>query len=132
MERKFTPLAAEGVQTRNTLYPTTEKLRLTTSGRIMLDTKVAPDGKPCSVKKVVEDEKKPEAANPAQPGNPANPAEKKPAEEAPKKIIDVPMETCGLPADWDADLWLATDVGLVQTLHFPWAHMYQLVEAKLN
>lgn len=129
MERKFTPLAAEGVQTRNKLYQTTEKLRLTTSGRIMLDTKVAPDGKPCSVKKVVEEEKKPEAANPAAAGAAG---QKKPEEEAPKKIIDVPTETCGLPADWDADIWLATDVGVVQTLHFPWAHMYQLVDAKLN
>jgi hypothetical protein len=128
MERKFTPLAAEGVQTRARLYPITEKLRLRTSGRIMLDSKVAPDGKPCSVKKVVEDEKQPEAPK-AEAGKAG---EKKPEEEAPKKVIDVPMETCGLPADWDADLWLANDVGLVQTLNYPWAHMYQLVEAKLN
>jgi hypothetical protein len=127
MERKFTPLAAEGVQTRSKLYPITEKLRLTTSGRIMLDKKVSRDGKPCSIKKVVEDEKKPAA-----PAAPAKPGEKKAEEEPVKKIIDVPTETCGLPADWEADLWLANDVGLVQTLHYPWAHMYQLVEAKLN
>lgn len=128
MERKFTPLAAEGVRTRTQLFPTTEKLRLRTSGRIMLDTKVAPDGKPCSVKKVVEDEKKPED----KPAEAAKPGEKKAEDEAPKKVIDVPTETCGLPADWDSDLWLANDTGLVQTLNYPWAHSYQLVEAKLN
>ena len=97
----------------------------------MLDSKVAPDGKPCSVKKVVEDEKKPEEAK--KPGD-QKPGDKKaeaPADEG-KKVIDVPTETCGLPADWDADLWLANNVGFVQTLHIPWAHMYQLVEAKLN
>jgi hypothetical protein len=135
MERKFQPAAAEGVQTRTLLYQVTEKLRLTTSGRIMLDTKVAPDGKPCSVKKTIEEEKKPADPKAAAAADPKAAAEKKPgekAEEPVKKVIDVPTETCGLPADWDADLWLANDVGFVQTLHYPWAHMYQLVEVKLN
>jgi hypothetical protein len=126
MERKFTPQAAEGVRTRTQLFPVTEKLRLRTSGRIMLDTKVAPDGKPCSVKKVVEEEKKPEEKKAEKAGD------KKAEDDTGKKIIEVPSETCGLPADWDADLWLANNVGFVQALNHPWAHMYQLVEAKLN
>jgi len=128
MERKFQPAAAEGVRSRTLLYQNTEKLRLTTSGRIMLDTKLAPDGKPCSVKKTVEEEKKP--VDPKAAAAEKKPGEK--AEEPVKKVIDVPTETCGLPAEWDADLWLATNVGFVQTLHYPWAHMYQLVEVKLN
>jgi hypothetical protein len=141
MERKFTPLAPEGVQTRTTLYKIAEKLRLRTSGRISLDKVLAPDGKPCSVKKIVEEkkpaeDKKPEDKKAEKPEDkkPADPkaGDKKPEDEVVKKVIDVPTETCGLPADWDADLWLVNDVGLVQTLHMPWGHMYQLVDAKLN
>lgn len=134
LERKFTPLAPEGVRTRTQLYQNTEKLHLSTSGRIMLDEKHAPDGKPCSVKKVVEEAKKPEDAKPADAKKPEDPKKadgKKPEDEG-KKVIDVPSETCGLPADWNSDLWLAINVGFVQVLNHPWAYMYQLVEAKLN
>jgi len=128
MERKFTPQPPEPIATRTELYKTTERLGITTSGRIMLDTKVAPDGKPCT-KKVVEEKKaeKPEDKKPADASKPAD--AKKPEEE--KKLIDVPTEICELPANWVSNIWLADNVGLVQALN-PYAHMYQLVEAKLN
>jgi len=136
MERKFQPLAAEGVATRSTTYKITERIQLTTSGRITLDNKVAPDGKPCT-KKVEKkpEEKKPEEKKPEAPkaGDPkaADPkaADPKAAEE--KIFIDVPTEICELPANWVGNLWFVNDLGLVQALN-PYAHMYQLVEAKLN
>jgi hypothetical protein len=145
MERKFTPQAPEGVQTRFQLYPTAEKLGITTSGRIMLDTKVAPDGKPCVTKKTVDVPPAPAPGAPA-PATPAPAAPKAgeapkavaapkagdaPKTEPEKKVIDVPSEVCELPANWISQLWLVDNVGLVQVLN-PYAHMYQLVEAKLN
>jgi len=166
MERKFTPLAAEGFRSRKLEYPSAEKLHLRTSGRVVLDTKVAPDGKPCTKKtevKKTEEEMKADAARKgdelkkaedafkaevaAKPDSAKTPDEKK-AEEAKKaalaklaedakkiddkKIIEVPTDVCELPADWDSDLWLTENVGFVQTLNHPWAHMYQLVEVTLN
>jgi hypothetical protein len=123
MERKFTPQVPEGVATRTATYRTTERLGITTSGRVMLDTKVARDGKPCTVKKEVPVEPRPGVPSPAE----AKPGDKKPE----VKIIDVPTDVCELPANWIANIWLADGFGLVQALN-PYAHMYQLVEAKLN
>lgn len=159
IERKFTPQAPEGVNTRNQLYPTTEKLGITTSGRIMLDTKVAPDGKPCTAKKEVDktpeekaaeakrneerkqadEARKVEAAKQREEARKRGEQVEEPKPEAPrpeptiadKKLIDVPTEVCELPANWFTNLWLADNVGLVQALN-SYAHMYQLVEAKLN
>jgi hypothetical protein len=104
MERKFTPQPPEGVATRTQTYKQTERIGITTSGRIQLDSKVAPDGKPCTTKKLADDK---------------------------KTEIAVPTDICELPANWISNLWFADNVGLVQALN-PYAHMYQLVEAKLN
>lgn len=104
LERKFTPQNPEGVATRSRTYPTSEKLGITTSGRIFLDTKVAPDGKPCVTKKLADDK---------------------------KTEVVVPTEVCELPANWISQLWLVNDVGIVQALN-SYAHMYQLVESTLN
>ena len=102
IERKFTPQPIENTRTRYGTFRT-ERLGLITTGRIMLDTKLAPDGKPCTQKKLNEK----------------------------KEEISVPTEICELPANWLAQIWLADNVGIVQTLN-PYAHMYQLVDAKLN
>jgi hypothetical protein len=104
MERKFTPQPPEGVATRTQTYKIAERLGLTTSGRIELDGKVAPDGKPCTTKKLSDDK---------------------------KTEIAVPTEVCELPANWISNLWFVDNIGVVQVLN-PYAHMYQLVEAKLN
>jgi hypothetical protein len=104
MERKFTPQPTEGVATRTQTYKTTERIGITTSGRIQLDGKLAPDGKPCTTKKLSDDK---------------------------KTEIAVPTDICELPANWISNVWFADNVGLVQALN-PYAHMYQLVESKLN
>lgn len=104
MERKFTPAAPEGVATRTQTYKIAEHLGLTTSGRLELDSKVAPDGKPCTTKKLADDK---------------------------KTEIAVPTEICELQASWISNLWFVDNVGVVQVLN-PYAHMYQLIEAKLN
>ena len=69
-----------------------------------LDTKLAPDGKPCATKKM-DPEKKVE--------------------------VSVPSDNCELPANWINQLWIVDDVGVVQTLN-SYAHMYQLVDAQLK
>lgn len=133
MERKYTPQAPEGVNTRTKLYPTTEKLGITTSGRLTLDPKFAPDGKPCSRKEIVE-EKKPVTPPAPGAGSAAAPPPAPgaaPATETVQREIQVPTELCELPANWVAQLWFADNVGLVQALN-PYAHMYQLADAKLN
>jgi len=102
MERKFIPQPVENTATRFGTFRT-ERLGLTTTGRIMLDTKLAPDGKPCTQKKLNEK----------------------------KEEIAVPTEICELPANWIANIWLSNNIGIVQTLN-PYAHMYQLIDAKLH
>ncbi|MGN6111223.1 MAG: hypothetical protein ACTHU0_39360 [Kofleriaceae bacterium] len=103
IERKFTPQQPEQVVTKFGSYRA-EKLGVTTSGRVTLDTKLAPDGKPCTTKQM-DPEKKVE--------------------------VSVPSEACELPANWISQLWIADEVGVVQALN-SYAHMYQLVDAQLK
>ncbi len=103
IERKFIPQQPEQVVTKMGTY-TTEKLGLTTTGRVFLDNALAPEGKPCTTKQL-DPEKKTE--------------------------VSVPTNICELPANWISQLWLTTDVGVVQTLN-SYAHMYQLVDMQLK
>jgi hypothetical protein len=103
LERKFTPQQPETITTKMGNYKT-EKLGLTTTGRVTLDNRLAPEGKSCTTKKI----------------DPVTKAE-----------TNVPTEICELPANWINQLWLADGVGVVQTLN-SYAHMYQLVDMQLK
>lgn len=109
MERKFTPQPVETITTKKGTYKA-EKLGLITSGRVSISNAKAPDGKPCTVRKI------------------ENPTEKDPAKQ---KMINEPVEVCDLPANWIAQLWLADNVGMVQVLN-AYNHMYQLVDFTLT
>ena len=103
IERKFTPQPPEGVVTKLGSYRA-EKLGLITSGRVTFDKVLSPEGKPCSQTKV----------------DPKTNQETK-----------INTESCELPANWISTLWLADNVGMVQSLN-SYAHMYQLVEMTLK
>jgi hypothetical protein len=107
MERQFTPGAPEQVNLKNGSYMA-EKLAIQTTGRVILDGPMAPDGKPCLIRLPDGKDDK---------GEP--------------KYKDVPDEKCEMPAGWNNYVWLAPDIGLVQSLN-TYAHMYQLIEMKLN
>lgn len=102
LERKFTPQPPEKVITKFGSF-TAEKLGLISSGRVTFDKVLSPEGKPCSMTKL----------------------------DADKKEVKVNTESCELPANWISTIWLADGTGVVQTLN-SYAHMYQLVDAKLN
>lgn len=120
LERKYTPEHPESISTAMGTFVNNEKLVVTTTGRIHLGEKVAPDGKSCSKKKEV-------------PPDPPKPGEKPPEKgaEPQKKFIDEPTEVCELPANWDSRLWFGENIGVVQAEN-AFAHKYQLVEMKLN
>ncbi|MBA3397410.1 MAG: hypothetical protein H0T89_32590 [Deltaproteobacteria bacterium] len=103
LERKFIPQQLESVVTKLGSYKA-EKLAVTTTGRVVLDDRLAPNGKPCSGKAI----------------DPATKAE-----------TVVPTEICELPANWINQLWLVEGVGVVQALN-SYAHMYQLVESNVK
>lgn len=103
MERRMTPQQPENIVTKMGSYKA-EKLGVTTTGRITLDERLAPEGKPCSASMI----------------DPVTKAEKK-----------TPTEACELPANWINQLWLVEGVGVVQALN-SYAHMYQLVDAALK
>lgn len=118
MERKYTPQHPESIATRMGTFHNTEKLGVTTTGRIRLDGMVAPDGKPCVTKKLVP-------APAPKPGE-----ERKPGDPTQVEISEA-TEVCELPANWISTLWFFENIGVVQTLN-TYAHQYQLVEMKVN
>lgn len=108
IERRIVPQPQEQVNTKLGTY-TAEKLGITTTGRVLLDERKAPDKKPC-----VSTSYKPDPKDPT------------------KQItVQTPIEHCELPADWISTIWLAEGIGVVQTLN-SYAHMYQLVDAQLK
>jgi hypothetical protein len=107
LERRVTPQEPEEVTT-NVGSWRSEKLGITTTGRVTLDKRLAPEGKSCISYRYTPDPKDPS-----------------------KQIAEkVPVEQCELPANWISQIWLAEGVGVVQTLNM-YAHMYQLVDMKL-
>jgi hypothetical protein len=104
IERRFTPQKSEPVGTKLGAYPKTEKLGITTTGRVRLDSILAPDGMPCVNRKL---------------------------DEKTKLEVATPSASCELPANWITNLWFVDTVGLVQVLN-SYAHMYQLVETQLK
>ncbi|MDQ3368656.1 MAG: hypothetical protein M3680_24775 [Myxococcota bacterium] len=103
LERKFIPQQSEQVVTKMGTYAT-EKLGLTTTGRVVLDNALAPEGKPCTTKQL---------------------------DPVKKTEVSIPTNVCDLPANWISQIWLSVDVGVVQTLN-SYAHMYQLVDMQLK
>jgi hypothetical protein len=104
MERKFTPQPNESVRTALGIFQSTEKLGITTTGRIMMAEKLSPDGMPCTTKKLSPDKK--------------------------TEVVE-PTAVCDLPANWISQLWIAEGFGVVQAVN-AYAHKLQLVEYKVN